>query len=66
MLRDITLGQYYPSDSVLHRLDARIKTVLTVLYIIVIFMINNFWGFLALGVLTCALICISGVPLSYL
>ena len=62
MLRDITLGQYYPSDSVLHKLDARVKTVLTLIYIIVIFLINNFWGFLALGALTCALILISGIP----
>jgi len=62
MLRDITLGQYYPSDSVLHRLDARIKTILTVLYIVLIFTIENFWGFLILGLFTYSLIFISGVP----
>lgn len=62
MLRDVTLGQYYPSDSVLHRLDARVKTVLTVLYIIVIFTIKNFWGFMTLGIFTIMLILISKVP----
>lgn len=63
MLRDITLGQYYPSDSVLHRLDARIKTVLTVLYIILVFTVKNFWGFLSLGLFTFSLILISKIPL---
>ena len=62
MIRDITLGQYYPSDSVLHKLDARLKTVLTLLYIIVIFTVKNFWGFLILGIFTFGLIFLSGVP----
>ena len=34
MLRDITLGQYYPADSILHRLDPRVKFVGTLVYVI--------------------------------
>jgi len=34
MLRDITLGQYYPADSILHRLDPRVKIILTVAFIV--------------------------------
>ena len=33
MLRDITLGQYYPADSILHRLDPRVKFVGTIVYV---------------------------------
>ncbi len=62
MLRDITLGQYYPSDSVMHRLDPRLKTVFTMLYIALIFTVKNFGGFLVLAVLTYILIFLSGVP----
>ena len=34
MIRDITIGQYYPARSVLHRLDPRVKLVATLLYLI--------------------------------
>lgn len=66
MIRDITLGQYYPEQSVIHRLDARTKILGTLLYIIEIFLVNSFTGFglviLALGVL----IGISRVPVRFI
>lgn len=37
MLRDITLGQYYPADSVIHKLDPRVKLFATLIYIISLF-----------------------------
>ena len=43
MLRDITLGQYYPADSILHRLDPRVKFVGTLVYVISLFLFHN-WG----------------------
>lgn len=66
MIRDITLGQYYPEQSVIHRLDARTKILGTLLYIIEIFLVNSFAGFglviLALGIL----IGISKVPVRFI
>ncbi|MDD4081641.1 MAG: energy-coupling factor transporter transmembrane component T [Eubacteriales bacterium] len=56
MLRDITLGQYYPVDSPVHRLDPRTKIILTVLFIIAVFMASQLYlyvfilGFLSLAV----------------
>ena len=44
MIRDITLGQYYQTDSVLHRLDCRVKLVGTLAFIISLFVVNNVWG----------------------
>ena len=44
MLKDITLGQYYPADSVIHRLDPRVKLFSTILYIVALFLVNNIWG----------------------
>ena len=46
MLNNITLGQYYPVDSVIHRLDPRIKICLTVLMIVCVFISQNLVGFL--------------------
>ena len=46
MLRDITLGQYYPVDSVVHRLDPRAKIVLAFMYIIAVFMVPSLWLYL--------------------
>lgn len=66
MIRDITLGQYYPEQSVIHRLDARTKILGTLLYIIEVFLVNSFAGFglviLALGIL----IAISRVPVRFI
>ena len=45
MLREITLGQYYPADSVLHRLDPRVKFVGTLAYVVSLFLFHN-WGYL--------------------
>ena len=42
MLKDITLGQYFPGNSVIHRLDPRVKIVLSVLYIVTIFLADSY------------------------
>lgn len=66
MVRDITIGQYYPGKSLLHRMDPRVKIVLTLVFIFVIFFCKNFW---ALGLMAAFLfggIFISGVPFKML
>lgn len=54
MLRDITLGQYYPADSVIHKLDPRVKLFGTFIYIISLFC---FKGIAALAVATRVFVC---------
>ena len=49
MLRDITIGQHFPDNSLVHRFDPRLKLVLTVAYIVLLFAASNplgltFWG----------------------
>ena len=66
MIRDITLGQYYPGDSWIHRLDARTKIIATLLYIIELFIVNNFWGFLIAAVALLGVIAVSKVPLKFI
>ena len=66
MLKDITIGQYYPSESVVHKLDPRLKIILTLIYIVAIFFIQNFWGFLFLACFCVGLAKISRIPLRFL
>ena len=64
MIRDITIGQYFPGQSAIHRMDPRVKILLSVLYIVMLFVAGNLWGLL-LGVLFgFAAYLISGIPLS--
>ena len=63
MLRDITIGQHFPGDSIVHRTDPRLKLVLVLAYIILLFTSSNPLG-LALSVLLLALLYrISQIPL---
>ncbi len=66
MLRDITLGQYYQTDSVIHRLDARVKLAGTVLFIVSLFFFHNFLGYLIAALFLALVIRLSGVPFKYM
>lgn len=64
MIRDITIGQYFPGKSAIHKMDPRIKILLSILYIVMLFVADNMWGLL-LGVLFgFAAYLISRIPLS--
>ena len=66
MIRDITIGQYYPADSLLHKLDPRVKLFATVIYVIALF---TFKGLLGLALITgflYAVIKISKVPFKFM
>ena len=66
MIRDITIGQYYPAKSVLHRLDPRVKLVATLLYLISLFLFKNILGYLVTTVFLIAIIKLSKVPFRYI
>ena len=62
MLKDVTFGQYYPTDSFVHRLDPRLKLIFLIVYIVMLFVANSFYG-LALGaILIIVTVFASGVP----
>ena len=66
MLREITLGQYYPADSVIHALDPRVKLVGTLAYIAGLFIVDNVIGYLFAGLVLAALIAASRVPFRFM
>lgn len=66
MLRDITLGQYYQADSVLHRMDPRVKLTGTFVYIIALFMAKNLLGYLVATIFLVCMVSISKVPVRFM
>ncbi len=62
MIRDITLGQYFPGNSVIHKLDPRAKILLTILYIVAIFLAKNALSFALVVVSAILLVAISHIP----
>ncbi|KHO32296.1 energy-coupling factor transporter transmembrane component T family protein [Clostridium tetani] len=66
MIKDITLGQYIPGDSFIHKLDPRIKIIISLIYIINLFVINNFKGYALIIAFTAMAILISKVPFKFI
>ncbi len=64
MLKDITLGQFFPGNSPVHKMDARFKLLLTVAFIVMLFMAKNMWGLLVGASFTLLSFLISRIPLS--
>lgn len=66
MLKDITLGQYYQTDSVIHKMDPRIKLIGTIAYIISLFLFRNLTIYIVAILFLSAMIMISKVPFFYI
>lgn len=65
MIRDITIGQYYQVDSIIHRLDPRVKLLATLIYVISLFIVNSpiGYGIAVLFLIIC--VAMSKVPVKY-
>ncbi len=66
MLRDITLGQYYQADSILHRLDPRTKIMGTLAFIVALFIANNYIGYALCVFFLAGIIILSHVPFKFM
>jgi len=65
-MKDITLGQYYPVDSPIHRLDPRVKIIAAFLLIVLAFIAGTFIGYAAIALFLCGITLISKIPFSSL
>lgn len=66
MIKDITIGQYVPGDSFIHKLDPRVKILISIVFIIALFLVNNFEGYIFVIAFTAFSISISKVPFRYI
>lgn len=65
MIRDITIGQYVPGESLLHKADPRTKIILTFIMMIFIFLIDTYWGYLLLALFTALTVVSSNIPVKF-
>ena len=66
MFKDITFGQYFPGESVVHRLDARTKLILAAAYITIIFFVDTFIGYAVLAAFLLMAVAIAGISPKFL
>jgi len=66
MIRDITIGQYYPGYSVIHKLDTRLKLILVLAYMVSVFIVSDFVGYAVVFIFLMVVIRISKVPLRFI
>jgi len=66
MFRDLTLGQYYPVDSLIHRLDARTKLLMTLIHIIALFTARDFLAYALAAAVLVIWVALSKVPVGYM
>lgn len=66
MLRDITIGQYYPADSVIHKLDPRVKLFGTLIYVISLFCMKGIVGFFIATFFMAGVVVLSKVPFKFM
>lgn len=66
MIKNISIGQYIPGDSYIHKLDPRVKILISFIYIIDLFLINNFKGYVIIIVFTTTVILLSKIRFVYI
>lgn len=66
MLKDITLGQYIPGNSVVHRLDPRTKILLMIAYIVAVFIVKRIEMFIPVILFTVLITVLAKVPANYM
>ena len=62
MLKDITLGQFFPGNSLLHKTDARFKILILLAFLVAVIAAKSAWSFLAVTVVTVAFVLLSRIP----
>lgn len=63
MFRDVAFGQYYPTGSVVHRMDPRMKLLLTIMFVAAIFFVNTYFGFMLTAAVLILIILIAKLPM---
>ena len=61
MLKDITIGQFFPGNSIIHRLDSRFKIVLDIAYVVMLFMAGNYCSLISAGLFMLIIYMLSGI-----
>ncbi len=66
MIKDITIGQYIPGESFVHKLDPRLKILISLLFIVNLFLVNNFLGYIYIAIFILVTVLIANLPFKYI
>ena len=66
MLKDITLGKYYPGNSIIHSLDPRTKILLTLFFMVAVFLIDNLYFFIPTAILLYVVMKLTQIPIKFI
>ena len=66
MLKNITIGQFFPGDSIIHKMDPRTKLILVFMFVVGIFLVKSFWGYLLIGIYIIFVIALCKIPFRYM
>ena len=66
MFKDVTLGQYYQGDSLIHRMDPRVKLVGTVVYMVSLFLFSNYYCYALSAIFLLVVIILTKIPIIYM
>jgi energy-coupling factor transport system permease protein len=66
MIKDITIGQYIPGESFVHKLDPRLKILISLLFIVDLFLVNNFKGYIFVVIFILTTILIANLSFKYI
>lgn len=61
-MREVSFGQYYPTSSPIHKLDARVKLLLTIAFIVMVFLVQSLYAYIAIGAFVVLTTLVSRVP----
>ncbi len=65
MMKDITIGQFFPGNSIIHKLDPRFKIMFTLFYIVAVFLANSLGAYFMVALFVFGSIFLSGIPVKY-
>ena len=63
MFKDVSFGQYYPANSPIHRMDARVKLIITLMFVVGIFFIKSYFGFMLTAALLIIIVLVAKLPI---
>lgn len=66
MIRDITIGQYYPNNSIIHKLDPRVKLFTVLIYIVSLFLVKNMYVYIPVAIALFTVIKVAGIPFKHM
>lgn len=66
MITDITIGQFFPAESIIHRLDPRTKILLVLVYVVVVFFVKSFVGYMVLALFVISCCAMARVPVRFI